>query len=150
MPMKTSCCMIRTILSVVGAVVFSVQTAWAISEGDCDSVAVATGDSIALGEVLVEANMQRTDARVSTYIPNRQQKNGAQNASQLLHAMAIPQIRVDPMSGAVTSALGTEVAIFIDMVPATADDLQGMQMSDVRRWSILSIRLIPGSRTPRR
>ena len=131
--MKTSCCMIRTILSVVGAVVFSVQTAWAISEGDCDSVAVATGDSIALGELVVQATMQRTDACVSTYIPNRQQKNGAQNASQLLHSMAIPQLAVDPRSESVKTVTGSDVKIFINMVPATQEDLQGLRMSDVRK-----------------
>ena len=60
-----------------------------------------TPDSIEgkeLNEVVVEAQMQRTNAEVSTYIPVARQKNASQNAVQLLSMMSIPQISVDPVS----------------------------------------------------
>lgn len=73
-----------------------------------------------LGEVVVEAQMQRINAEVSTYIPMARQKNAAQNAVSLLSMMSIPQISVDPVSQAVQTAHGQNVSIFIDYLPATA------------------------------
>lgn len=75
-----------------------------------------------LGEVVVEAQMQRINAEVSTYIPMARQKNAAQNAVSLLSMMSIPQISVDPVSQAVQTAHGQNVSIFIDYLPATAFD----------------------------
>lgn len=100
-----------------------------------DSVADHTNtcsDSIRLGEVEVKALMQRTDARVSTYIPDKRQKKASQSAGQLLSAMAIPQLRaIGP--DAVTAMNGKAISYFIDKVPATAEDLSGMRTTDVLR-----------------
>lgn len=86
-----------------------------------------------LGEVVVEAQMQRINAEVSTYIPMARQKNAAQNAVSLLSMMSIPQISVDPVSQAVQTAHGQNVSIFIDYLPATAEDLSGMKTQDVKK-----------------
>ena len=86
-----------------------------------------------LNEVVVEAQRQRIEANVSTYIPASNQKNAAQNAVSLLAHMAIPQIEVDPVNFAVKNAQGQEVSLFIDYLPATKDDLQGMRTQDIRR-----------------
>ncbi len=77
-----------------------------------------------LDEVVVEASNQRINGEVSTYIPLARQKNAAQNAISLLSQMSIPQIDVDPISQAVKTAHGQNVSIFIDYIPATAEDLQ--------------------------
>lgn len=86
-----------------------------------------------LDEVVVEASNQRINAEVATYIPMVRQKNAAQNAVSLLSMMSIPQISVDPVSQAVQTAHGQNVSIFIDYLPATAEDLSGMKTQDVKK-----------------
>lgn len=86
-----------------------------------------------LGEVVVEASNQRTNAEVSTYIPMIRQKNSAQNAVSLLYQMSIPQISVDPVSQAIQTAHGQNVSVFIDYIPATSEDLKGMKTQDVKK-----------------
>ena len=77
--------------------------------------------------------MQRTSAKSSTYLPGKNQKNAAQNAVSLLGLMSIPEIDIDPVSNAVRTAAGENVSIFIDYVPATKEDLQGMKTTDSER-----------------
>lgn len=86
-----------------------------------------------LGEVVVEAANQRTSAKLSTYYPVIRQKNAAKDAVSLLAQMAIPQINVDPVSKVVRTASGQEVRVFIDFLPATPQDLQGMRTQDVKK-----------------
>ncbi len=86
-----------------------------------------------LDEIVVEASNQRINGEVSTYIPLALQKNAAQNAISLLSQMSIPQIDVDPINQAVKTAHGQNVSIFIDYVPASAEDLQGMKTQDVKK-----------------
>lgn len=86
-----------------------------------------------LDEVVVEASNQRTSSNVSTYIPKARQKDAAADAISLLSQMAIPQIEVDPISRAVKTASGQGVSIFIDYLPATSQDLQGMRTQDVKK-----------------
>ncbi len=96
----------------------------------------AETDSISmqnLDEIVVEASYQRTSSNVSTYIPMARQKNAAADAISLLSQMAIPQIEVDPISQAVRTASGQGVAVFIDFLPATTQDLQGMRTQDVKK-----------------
>lgn len=85
-----------------------------------------------LHEVVVEAQLQRTSATVSTYIPTSRQKNSAQTGPELLGHMAIPQLGMVTGS-TVTTASGQAVTLFIDSVPATEQDLSGMRMADVRK-----------------
>ncbi|MDE6442877.1 MAG: outer membrane beta-barrel family protein, partial [Muribaculaceae bacterium] len=94
-----------------------------------------TSDSIKtqeLNEVVVEAQMQRTDAKKSTYIPTVRQKNASQTGADLLDQMSIPQLNVT-LSGNIQTNSGKEVAVFIDYIPATENDLKAMRISDVKR-----------------
>ncbi len=95
----------------------------------------ATSDSTAttLGEVVVQARTQQLGAEVSTFIPTSRQKAAAQTATELLSRMAIPLIRVAPGSNAVTDPSGQSVDIFIDYLPASKEDIEGMRTADVRR-----------------
>lgn len=90
-----------------------------------------------LSEVVVEAEMQRTSANVSTYIPAKRQKEASQDAVALLSQMAIPQLDVDPAGKSVRTVSGQPVSIFIDYVPATTQDLSGMRTTDVKKVEYL-------------
>lgn len=86
-----------------------------------------------LEEVVIEGSNQNIFNNMSTYIPMRRQKKAAADAISLLNQMAIPQIEVDPIAQAVKTASGQGVDIFIDFLPATAQDLQGMRTQDVKK-----------------
>ena len=66
-----------------------------------------------LNEVVVEAQMQRTDAKKSTYIPTARQKNASQTGADLLDQMSIPQLNIT-LNGNIQTNSGKEVAVFID------------------------------------
>lgn len=85
-----------------------------------------------LDEIVVEARNQRLGAQVSTYIPTDKQKNASQTASDLLNRMAIPQLRVSP-SSEITDLAGKSVDVFINFLPASENDLEGMRMQDVKQ-----------------
>ena len=90
-----------------------------------------------LNEIVVEAQNQRASATSTTYIPASRQKNVATDAISLLSQMAIPQLSVDLMSQSVKTISGQSVAIYIDYVAATAQDLSGMRTTDVKKVEYL-------------
>ena len=85
-----------------------------------------------LNEVVVEAQMQQTSATSSTYIPNKKQKSSAQNAVDLLQQLAIPQITINLVDNAVTSLSRQNVAIYINYLPASSQEVEGLLAADVR------------------
>lgn len=85
-----------------------------------------------LDEVVVEARLQRTDAQKSTYIPTTKQKNASQSGVDLIDQMGIPQLKVT-LGNSVETNSGKSVAIFIDFIPASENDLKAMRMSDVKK-----------------
>lgn len=70
--------------------------------------------TIEIKEVVVKAQMHRTDATSSTYTPTINQKTSAQNAVDLLKLLAIPQININLMDNSVTTPSGQNVAIYIN------------------------------------
>lgn len=97
-------------------------------------------DSIAsekLPEIVVKAQMQHTDASSSTYTPTTRQKTSAQNAIDLLRQLAIPQININLIDNAVTTPSGQNVAVYINYIPASAEEIEGLLTSDVRRVEYL-------------
>lgn len=85
-----------------------------------------------LKELVIEGQLQRTSATVSTYLPTKRQRNAAQNGPELLNHMAIPQLGL--VSGYnVTTNSGQKVDLYIDFVPASEQDLNGMRMADVKK-----------------
>lgn len=86
-----------------------------------------------LDEVVVEANMQYASSDVTTYYPDRNSKRTAQNAIDLLNRMAIPQINVNPIGGSVQTPGGDEIAIYIDMEPATQEEKDALRPEDVKK-----------------
>lgn len=102
-----------------------------------DSIEADTTDYETLNAVTVEASMQHTGAEKSTYIPTTRQRNASQSATELLSRMDIPQISVPFGSTSVKTVSGQNVAVFIDYVPATEDELAMMRTSDVLRVEYL-------------
>lgn len=92
-------------------------------------------DSIAatqLDEVVVEAILQSTDAKKTTYLPTSRQKSASQSGADLIDQMGVPQLKVS-QSGTIETNSGKKIAVFIDFIPATQEDLKAMRMSDVRK-----------------
>ena len=96
-----------------------------------------------LNEVVVQAQMQRTSSAKSTYTPTGKQKNAAQNAVDLLRQMAIPQIRINPIDETVTDNVGGSVAIYINFLEASKEEMEGLRTADVRRVEYLEFPIDP-------
>lgn len=112
-----------------------------------------TPDSIKtqeLDEVVVEAQMQRTSPTSTTFIPTVKQKNASQNAVDLLRQMAMPQIQINPVSEAVTDNAGGEVAIFINYLEASKEEMEGLRTPDVKKVEYLEFPIDPRFRGAQR
>ena len=89
--------------------------------------------AVNLSTVSVEAANSQLYTDRSSYIPTQRQKNAAQNAVDLLRQMAIPQIRVNPNDETVTDNTGGNVAIYINCLEASKEEMEGLRTADVRR-----------------
>lgn len=102
----------------------------------CGSFAVGTVTlkelPIRLRGVSVESDLASLMPDKSIYRPTQRQKNASQTATELLVRMAIPQLNTRLGSSAVSTVSGEPVAMYIDYVPATADELRMMRTTDVR------------------
>ncbi len=96
---------------------------------------IMSEDAMDLKAVTVKADYARAYSDRTVYIPNNRQKNAAQNATELLRFMAIPQIRVT--DNTVTDNTGGNVALFINGMAASEQELEGMRTADVRRVEYL-------------
>lgn len=103
-----------------------------------------------LNEVVVEAQMQRTSLTSTTYIPTGKQKNASQNAIDLLRQMAMPQIQINPVSEAITDNAGGEVAIFINFLEASKEEMEGLRTPDVKKVEYLEFPTDPRFRGAQR
>ncbi|MBD5173851.1 MAG: hypothetical protein HDT08_04350 [Bacteroidales bacterium] len=103
-----------------------------------------------LSEVVVQAQMQRTSPTSTTYTPTGKQKNASQNAIDLLRQMAIPQIQINPVSEAVTDNAGGEVAIFINFLEASKEEMEGLRTPDVKKVEYLEFPTDPRFRGAQR
>ncbi len=90
-----------------------------------------------LDEIVIEASNQRTNSTSSTYIPMARQKNSATDAISLLSQMAIPQLEVQPGNFNVKTISGQNVAIYINYVAASEQDLAGLRPTDVKKVEYL-------------
>ncbi len=86
-----------------------------------------------LNEVVVEGDREWISANKSTYIPTTRQKKAAQDATDLLMRMAIPELMINPLDRIVKTGSGEMASIFIDYVPARQEDLAGLKTTDVKR-----------------
>lgn len=103
-----------------------------------------------LSEVVVKAQMQRTSPTSTTYTPTSKQKNASQNAIDLLRQIAMPQIQINPISEAVTDNAGGEVAIFINFLEASKEEMEGLRTPDVKKVEYLEFPTDPRFRGAQR
>lgn len=101
--------------------------AWAQTQEAADSIATQE-----LKEVTVEGQLATVSARGGRFIPTKVQKEASQSGYDLLRRMAIPQLGLG-IGDDIKTVDGQAVDIFIDGVPASADDVKGMRMTDVKR-----------------
>ena len=94
-------------------------------------------NAVKLSEVKVEADNARLYSDRSIYMPTARQKNAAADAVALLSQMAMPQLDVDPANKSVKTISGESVAIYIDYVSASRQDLAGMKTTDVKKIEYL-------------
>ncbi|MDO5396253.1 MAG: hypothetical protein Q4F07_09875 [Bacteroidales bacterium] len=90
-----------------------------------------------LDEVIVDRTAQEIKPAVTVYYPENNQKKSAQNGMDLLQQMAIPQIRVNPVSNSVLTLNGQKVDIYIDMQPASQDLMEALNPEDVKKVEYL-------------
>lgn len=131
--------MVRFLLILCIACAFSIKGMCQIHDSIPTSI-TETSDSLStveMNEVIVKAQMHRTDATSSTFTPTVKQKSSAQNAIDLLKQLAIPQISINLMDNTVTTPSGQNVAIYINYIPASAEEMEGISTADVRRVEYL-------------
>lgn len=90
-----------------------------------------------LDEVTVVAANQRAGASETVYIPSTRQKTAAADGVSLLARMNIPQLSVNLVAETVKTASGQAVSLFINRHPASAEDVAGLNPSDVLRVEYL-------------
>lgn len=91
---------------------------------------------IGLKNVTVQPDMSYTSGDKSIFLPTRREKNASHGGADLLMAMAIPSIEVDPLTGSIRTTGGQGVATYIDFVPTSAADLADMRPQDVVRVEV--------------
>ena len=88
-----------------------------------------------LGETVVEASRSVTTANKLVVFPNKKEKASSIDAYGLLKRMTIPNINVG--SNSVTSFNGEEVSIFINGIPASTDDMTGIDVNNISKVEYL-------------
>ncbi|MDE6369196.1 MAG: hypothetical protein K2K94_08150 [Muribaculaceae bacterium] len=93
--------------------------------------------SISLSNLTVHEKSATAQSDRTVYMPGMRQKNAAQNIVDLLRFMSIPQINVNIINSTVTDNAGLAVSLYINGMPASQQDIDGIPTADVRRVEYL-------------
>lgn len=87
---------------------------------------------VTLGNLTVKTEHARIENDKTVFMPGKREKNAAHGGADLLLAMGLPTVRVNPADMSITTNIGEEVQTFIDFLPADKNELSGMRPQDVR------------------
>lgn len=99
--------------------------------------------SVKLGEVTASADSRRIESDRLVYIPSSREKRAAADGLNLLRFMSIPSIRVSVVGSSVSTLSGEGVALFIDGVRASDEEIKGMRPEDVKKVEVLDYPIDP-------
>ncbi len=90
---------------------------------------------IQLQNIDIVSDIVQMESDKTVFVPLQRQKNTSTSGIDLLEQMGIPQLMV--IDGKPQTISGKQVALFIDYMPASDDDLTGMNLQDVKRVEFL-------------
>ena len=93
--------------------------------------------AVALREVKVDSDNAFLYPDKAIYLPSSRQKKASTDAIDLLRHMAIPQIVINPIDGEVKANSGRTIALYINNMEASKEELQGLNTQDVRKVEYL-------------
>lgn len=91
---------------------------------------------VELKGVTVKTENARIEPDRLVFIPGKREKNASHGGADLLLAMGLPTIRVNPADKSITTNVGEAVSTFIDYMPADKNQLVGMRTQDVKRVEV--------------
>ena len=91
---------------------------------------------VALNGVTVKTEYAMIEPDKLVFIPGKREKNTSHGGADLLLAMGLPTVRVNPVDKSITTNLGDEVSVYIDYMPADRNRLAGMRTQDVRKVEV--------------
>ena len=90
-----------------------------------------------LKEVVVQGLSRYMTDDGQVYIPSKQERKVARNATALLSLMAIPTLNIDALGGAVSTASGEGVSIYINYMEASAEEVSGLRPMEIEKVEVL-------------
>ena len=90
-----------------------------------------------LNEVVIEGKSELMTDQGLRYTPDRKQKSAAMTGADLINRMGIPQLSVNMATESISSTDGGQIAIFINKVPASNEELRAMRPEDVKYIEVL-------------
>lgn len=87
---------------------------------------------IQLRTVNVEAGNTLFHTDKNVYRPTQRQKDASQTAIDLLRYLSIPQISINLVDESVTTLTGGMIALYVNGLPASAEELQGIRTEDIK------------------
>ena len=93
--------------------------------------------AVALHEIKVDSDNIFLYPDKSIYLPSSRQKKASTDAIDLLRHMAIPRIVISPIDGEVKGNSGKAIALYINNMEASKEELLGLNTQDVRKVEYL-------------
>lgn len=87
---------------------------------------------VTLSNLTVKTERVRMEEDKMVFMPGKREKNASHGGADLLLAMGLPTVRVNPLTKEITTNLGEAVQAFIDFLPADKSQVAGMRPQDVR------------------